>query len=455
MSKNKTAAIVLAAGLGTRMKSTLPKVLHPLGGVPMIRHLMETLDGLEMDRIVVVVGEDMPAVVDAVAPCPTVTQTPRLGSGDAVLTARAAFEGFTGDVLVVYGDTPLITKETLGRLIAARRAPLDPAVAVLGFCPAEPGRYGRLILAPDGTLETIIEARDANPEQLAVGFCNSGVIAVDGKRLFPLIEKLDNGNAAGEYYLTDIVAGARADGFACAVVEGDGDELIGIDTRADLAAAEATLQRRLRGQAMLGGATLIDPASVYFSHDTCLGKDVTIGPSVVFGPGVSVGDRAEIRPFCHIEGTSIAASAVVGPFARLRPGADIAEDAHIGNFVEIKNAAVESGAKINHLTYIGDARVGAKANVGAGTITCNYDGFSKSRTDIGGGVFIGSNTALVAPVKIGDGAIVGAGSVISEDVEANALALTRAGQKNIKGGGERYRQRRRAAKKPGTKKTER
>ncbi len=453
MTNNKTSAIVLAAGLGTRMKSTLPKVLHPLGGVPIIRHLMETLDGLELDRIVVVVGEDMPAVAEAVAPYPTVTQTQQLGSGDAVLAARPALDGFAGDVLVVYGDTPLITKETLGRLIERRRAPLDPAVAVLGFCPAEPGRYGRLILTRDGTLEAIVEAKDADPEQLAVVFCNSGVIAVDGKRLFPLLEKIGKDNAAGEYYLTDIVACARAEGFACAVVKGDEDELIGIDSRIDLAAAEATLQRRLRDQAMGGGATLIDPGSVYFSYDTRIGKDVTIGPNVVFGPGVSVGDKAEIRPFCHIEGAAIAAGAVVGPFARLRPGAAIAEGAHIGNFVEIKNATVESGAKVNHLTYIGDARVGAKANVGAGTITCNYDGFSKSHTDIGGSVSIGSNTALVAPVKIGDGAIIGAGSVISKDVEANALALTRAKQKNFKGGGKRYRKRRQAAKKPGTKKT--
>ena len=453
MTENKTAAIVLAAGLGTRMKSALPKVLHPLGGVPMIRHLMETLDGLEMERIVVVVGENMPAVADAVAPCPTVVQAQQLGSGDAVLSARAALDGFAGDVLVVYGDTPLITRKTLDRLIAARRAPFGPAVAVLGFRPAEPGRYGRLILAPDGTLEAIVEAGDAGPDQLAVGFCNSGVIAVDGKRLFPLLEKLGKNNAAGEYYLTDIVACARAAGFASAVVEGDGDELIGIDTRVDLAAAEATLQRRLRDQAMRGGATLIDPGSVYFSYDTRIGKDVTIGPGVYFGPGVSVGDNAEIRPFCHIEGAAIATGAVVGPFTRLRPGAEIAEGAHIGSFVEIKNATIESAAKVNHLSYIGDTRVGAKANVGAGTITCNYDGFSRSRTDIGGGVFIGSNTALVAPVKIGDGAIIGAGSVISEDVEANALALTRAGQKNIKGGGKRYRKRRRAAKQPGTKKT--
>jgi bifunctional UDP-N-acetylglucosamine pyrophosphorylase/glucosamine-1-phosphate N-acetyltransferase len=446
MTKTKTAIVVLAAGLGTRMKSDLPKVMHPVAGRPMIQHLMSTLKTLSPERLVVVVGAGMEAVVKAVAPWPTVVQEPRLGTGHAVMAGARALGGFDGDVLVVYGDTPLITSETLERVLKARHAPAQPAVVVLGFRPREPAAYGRLIVGPIGTLDAIVEAKDAGPEELAVDLCNSGVMAIDGNRLSGLLDRLDNGNAKGEYYLTDIVHIARADGLACGVVEGDEAEFIGINSRADLARAEAIVQDRLRTRAMAEGATLIDPVSVFFSHDTRLGRDVTVGPNVVFAPGVSVGDNVEIRPFCHLEGVSIEARALIGPFARLRPGARIGPDAHIGNFVEIKNASVEAGAKVNHLTYVGDARIGAKANVGAGTITCNYDGYFKDHTDIGAGAFIGSNTALVAPVKVGDGAIIGAGSVVAQDVPADALALTR-GPHTVKEDWARaFRQRRGAEK---------
>ncbi|MCH8835385.1 MAG: bifunctional UDP-N-acetylglucosamine diphosphorylase/glucosamine-1-phosphate N-acetyltransferase GlmU [Proteobacteria bacterium] len=439
MTKEKTAAIVLAAGLGTRMESRLPKVLHPLAGRPMIGHLMETLAGMDLERIVVVVGDDMEAVAEAVAPHPTVVQKERLGTGHAVRTACEAVDGFDGTVLVLYADAPLISRQTLMRMLEARRRAPGPAVVVLGFRPSDPGPYGRLIVGADGTLQAIVEAGDATPGQGAIALCNAGVMAIDGAPLPGLLARVGTDNAKGEYYLTDIVAMARGDGLTCAVVEGDEAELIGVNSRADLARAEAVVQERLRAAAMAGGASLADPETVYFSHDTRLGRDVTVGPHVVFGPGVAVGDDVEIRAFCHIEGARIAAGARIGPFARLRPGADIAAEAHIGNFVEIKNATVETGAKINHLAYVGDSRVGAKANVGAGTITCNYDGFAKHHTDIGAGAFIGSNTALVAPVTVGDGAIIGAGSVITGDVAADALALTRADQEERKGWAKRFR----------------
>ena len=442
MTKEKTAAIVLAAGLGTRMESRLPKVLHPLAGRPMVGHLMETLAGVDLERIVVVVGDDMEAVVDAVAPHPTVVQKDRLGTGHAVRTACEALDGFDGTVVVLYADAPLISRQTLIRTLEARRAAPAPAVVVLGFRPSDPGPYGRLIVRSDGTLQAIVEAGDATPGQAAIDLCNAGVMAIDAGPLPGLLERIGTENAKGEYYLTDIVAIARSDGLTCAVVEGDEAELIGVNCRADLARAEAVVQQRLRAAAMAGGATLADPETVYFSHDTRLGRDVTVGPHVVFGPGVAVGDDVEILAFCHIEGARVAAGARIGPFARLRPGADIAAEAHIGNFVEIKNSAVETGAKINHLAYVGDSRVGAKANVGAGTITCNYDGFAKHHTDIGAGAFIGSNTALVAPVTVGDGAIVGAGSVITGDVAADALALTRADQEEREGWAKRFRDRR-------------
>ncbi|CAA7618240.1 Bifunctional protein GlmU (Includes: UDP-N-acetylglucosamine pyrophosphorylase; Glucosamine-1-phosphate N-acetyltransferase) [Candidatus Terasakiella magnetica] len=420
------------------MKSSLPKVMHPVAGRPMVNHLMGTVQPLGPDKVVVVIGPDMERVSQAVAPFPTVVQTERLGTGHAVAQARDALGDFDGDVLILYGDTPLITQATLERMLAERRGPHHPAVVVLGFRPDDPAQYGRLVVGAEG-LKAIVEHREATAEQRAIPLCNSGVMAIDGKRLWGLIDRIDNKNAKGEYYLTDVVALARADGSNCSHVEGAPEELLGINCRSELATAEALVQRRLRETAMENGATLIDPATVWFSWDTRLGKDVTVWPHVVFGPGVVIGDSVEIKGFCHFEGCSVADGANLGPYARLRPGAKIGHGAHIGNFVEVKNATIEDGAKANHLAYIGDARVGAGANVGAGTITCNYDGFHKSFTDIGAGAFIGSNSALVAPVKIGDGAVIGAGSVITKEVTPGALAVARGSQMELKGWAERFR----------------
>jgi len=345
-------------------------------------------------------------------------------------------------VLVVYGDTPFLTVDTLQAMLRTRREAPHPAVVVLGFRPPDPTGYGRLVLGADGGLEAIVEHRDAGDNERAIGLCNSGVMAIDGSRLFGLLDRVGNDNAKGEYYLTDIIGLARDDGLPCAAVEGAEAELLGIDSRADLARAEGIFQDRMRASAMGEGVTLMAPETVFFSADTRLGRDVTVGPNVVFGPGVTVGDNVLIRPFSHLEGATVGDGAQVGPFARLRPGAHVAADAHIGNFVEIKNATVEDGAKVNHLTYIGDARVGARANVGAGTITCNYDGFFKSHTDIGAGAFIGSNTSLVAPVSVGDGAIIGAGSVLTRDAPADSLALTRGPRTERAGWAAAFRRRR-------------
>lgn len=446
MTKRKTAAVVLAAGLGTRMKSAKPKVMHPLAGRPMISHLLAGLDEHAFDPVVVVIGEEMESVAVAVAPHPTVIQHERLGTAHAVLPAREVLEDFDGDVLVLYGDTPLVSMETLERMLAVRRSEPEPAVVVLGFRPDDPGAYGRLITDYDGGLERIVEAKDATRDELNVNLCNSGVMCIDGTKLFGWLDRIGNDNAKGEYYLTDIVELARGDGAPCAVVEGAPDEFLGINSRAELAVAESLLQTQMRAQALAGGATMTDPSTVYFSYDTELGRDVVIEPHVVFGPGVTVGDDVTIHAFSHLEGATVARGSNIGPFARLRPGADLKEGAKVGNFVEIKKAVVEEGAKVNHLTYIGDARIGAGANIGAGTITCNYDGYFKALTEVGKGAFIGSNTALVAPVKVGDGATVGAGSVITKDVPADALALTRAPHTEREGWAKSFRERRAAEK---------
>ncbi|MFC4270220.1 bifunctional UDP-N-acetylglucosamine diphosphorylase/glucosamine-1-phosphate N-acetyltransferase GlmU [Sneathiella chungangensis] len=433
------AAVVLAAGAGTRMKSAKAKVMHEVGGRPMISHLLATVGGLDPAKIVVVTAPGMEAVQKEVAPAEIAIQQEALGTGHAVAAALGSLKGFTGDVLILYGDTPLIEAATLHKMIEKRRAEKDCAVVVLGFEPDDPAEYGRLVTDASGNLTAIVEFADASAEERAVGLCNSGVMAIDGAHLAHLIEAVDNKNAKGEYYLTDIVGIAIGNGLTCAYVKGEEEELLGVNNRAQLAEAEAIAQKRWRAAAMADGATLIDPDTVWFSHDTKLGRDVVIEPGVFFGPRVTVGDNVRIKAYSHLEGTTIGEAAQIGPFARLRPGAEIAKDVKIGNFVEVKKSQIEMGAKVSHLSYIGDARIGAEANIGAGTITCNYDGFDKFKTDIGAGAFIGSNTALVAPVKIGDGAIVGAGSTISKDVAADALVIERAEEKQKPGWAKRFR----------------
>ena len=439
------ACVVLAAGKGTRMRSALHKVLHPLAGRPMVEHVLANVRTLAPERTVLVIGPELESeaaglegVGDAVA---CAMQEEPLGTAHAVAQARPLLEDFGGDVIVVYADTPLVRAETLEGLVRARREG-GAAAAVLGFRPEDPAEYGRLILAPDGTLARIVEYAEASADERAVALCNAGMMAIDGRRLFPLLDAIGNDNAKGEYYLTDLPAIVAAEGGRCAVAEAPAEEVMGINDRAQLAAAERVVQDRLRLAAMEGGATLIDPATVWLSADARLGCDVTIGPNVAIGPGVVIEDGAEIRPFSHLEGVRVRKDAVIGPFARLRPGSDIGEGARIGNFVEVKSSTVAQGAKINHLSYVGDAGVGADANIGAGTITCNYDGYSKSRTEIGDGAFIGSNTALVAPVTVGPGAVVGAGSVITEDVDADAIAVARVEQRQREGGAARRRARR-------------
>jgi len=444
MPDTPVAALVLAAGLGTRMKSARPKVMHHLAGRPMVAHLLETVGALAPERVAVVVGPGMDEVAAAVAPRPVCVQAERLGTGDAVKTGRAELAGFTGPVLVLYGDTPLVSAATMRA--AAGACAGGAAVVVVGFRPADSGDYGRLVTDDKGALTGIVETKDATSAQLEIGLCNSGLMAISGQHLFALLDAIGTENAKGEYYLTDIVALAHGKGFETAVVEAEESELMGINSRGELAVAEAIAQTELRARAMAGGATLVDPSSVWLAHDTVLGQDVTVHPNVVFGPGVTVGDEAEIKSFSHLEGATVAAGAVIGPFARLRPGADIGAGARVGNFVEVKNAVLGPGAKANHLSYIGDATVGAGANIGAGTITCNYDGFDKHQTVIGANAFIGSNTALVAPVTIGDGAIVAAGSTIGRDVPADALAIERASQEEKPGWATSFRQQRQSAK---------
>ncbi len=452
MTLSKLAVVVLAAGQGTRMKSTRPKVLHQVAGRTMLDHVLEAVAGLEPERVVVVIAPDMPAVAKAVAARPdgrvrTAIQDRQLGTGHAVACAKNALTGYhgpdgSGDVLVVFGDTPLLTSATLTALCARRQAADAPDLLGLAFEPADPAQYGRFVLDDNGQVLRIVEYPDASPAERAIGLCNAGVLLGNGPVLFSLIERLGTDNAKGEYYLTDLFALASTAGHRTGVGEADPAEVLGINSRAELAAAEAVLQRRLRAEAMADGVTLVDPATTWFSADTRLGRDVTVQPNVFFGPGVVVGDDVEIRAFCHLEGATVETGAVIGPYARLRPGTVVGAGARIGNFVETKNTVLGPGAKANHLTYLGDAQVGAKANVGAGTITCNYDGFGKHLTSIGEGAFIGSNTALVAPVRIGKGAIVGAGSTITEDVAADALAVGRGPQKAHPGAAKRFRQRR-------------
>jgi bifunctional UDP-N-acetylglucosamine pyrophosphorylase/glucosamine-1-phosphate N-acetyltransferase len=425
------AAIIIAAGLGTSMRSTLPKALHPVAGKPMIGHVVTACDQV-FDRIVVVVGPEMPALEKAAAPHATVVQMERLGTGHAARQAAPLLRDFPGDVAVLYADNPLVTVPTIRRLIE-RRA--EAGLALLAMRPADPGHYGRIVQDAAGDVARIIEWADASQEERAIGLCNAGAACAPAADLFRWLDAIGNDNIKGEYYLTDIVALAVADGKRVAAEEAAEAELTGANSRAELALLEAGMQARLRAAALEGGATLTAPETVFFSWDTQLGQDVSIGPNVVFGPGVTVEDGAEIRAFSHLEGCTVRHRAIIGPFARLRPGAEVGREAHVGNFVELKAATLGEGAKANHLTYLGDVTVGAGANIGAGTITCNYDGVNKHRTEIGAGAFIGSDTALVAPVRVGDRALVAAGSVITEDVPDDALAIARGRQTTKPGRG--------------------
>ena len=437
MSAPASLAVILAAGLGTRMKSSLPKALHPIAGRPMLRHLLDAC-AQAFDRIVVVAGPDMPALEQVAAPHEVVVQRERLGTAHAALQAAALFGA--GDVAVLYADNPLIAPETLRRLLARRRA--GAGLALLAMRPPDPGRYGRVI-AEGEDVERIVEWADATASEREVGLCNAGVLCAAGPDMAAWLAAVRPHNARGEYYLTDVVALARADGRAVAAVEAPYDELRGINSRAELAAAEAVVQRRLRLAAMDAGVTMTAPETVFLCADTVLAADVTIGPNVVFGPGVSVAEGAEVRAFCHLEGCSVGAGALIGPFARLRPATVVEAGAHVGNFVELKAARLGAGAKANHLTYLGDSDIGPGANIGAGTITCNYDGFAKHRTEIGAGAFVGTHSVLVAPVRLGDGAFTAAGSVITEDVAADAMAFGRARQSALPGAAARFRAARR------------
>ena len=450
MSTNAVAAVILAAGKGTRMKSDLHKVLHPIAARPMLLHLIDSVSALSPARTVVVVGAGREQVEGAVAPLGIATahQAEQLGTGHAVAQAEAALAGFDGDVLILYGDVPLVQADTMRRMLDRLHADDAPGTVVLGFRPADPGAYGRVIVTPGSDrIAKMVEFKDATPDERAVTLCNSGLMAVASADLFRLLAKVGNDNAAGEYYLPDIVMLAAAEGRASAVIETDAAEVAGVNSRAELAVVEADWQARRRARAMADGATLIAPETVWFAHDTRLGRDVTVEPNVFFGPGVTVADGVTIHGFSHIEGATVASGAAIGPYARLRPGAVVGEGAKVGNFVEMKKAVLGKGAKANHLTYLGDAEVGAGANIGAGTITCNYDGFLKYRTVIGEGAFVGSNSALVAPVTIGAGAIVGAGSVVTKDVAADALALVRPEQTERPGWAARFREKMAARKK--------
>src|ERR1700712_2992167 len=441
MTGRTSLTIVLAAGEGTRMRSATPKVLHPVAGQSLLAHVLRAAPDGATASLAVVIGPDHQAVADEVVrarpDAMTFVQRQRLGTAHAVLAARDAITGGADDLLVVFGDTPLISAHTLQRM----RTPLKDgsALTVLGFRAVDPTGYGRL-LVEGGQLVAIREHAEASAEERAITLCNAGVMAFEGRRALQILEKIGNANSKGEYYLGDAVAIVRELGLKASVIETSEDEVRGINTKAQLAEAEAAMQDRLRQAALDAGVTLIAPGTVFLAADTTFGKDVTIEPFVVIGPGVSIADGAVIHAFSHIVQASIGKNASVGPYARLRPGTSLGEGARIGNFVEAKAAILEAGVKVNHLTYIGDTHIGAGANIGAGTITCNYDGYNKHRTTIGAGAFVGSNSSLVAPVKIGSGAYIGSGSVITKDVPDDALAVERSTQTTRDGGAARYRE---------------
>ncbi len=441
MSARPLLIIVLAAGKGTRMKSDRPKVLHKVAGRSMLAHVLALATASGATRLAVVVGPQMAAVeaeAKRLAPSAEIfVQHNQLGTADAVLAARDAIASHSGDVMVLYADTPLIENETIARLSSVLDSGAN--VAVLGFRARDPSGYGRLLTGPSGELTAIREEKDASAAERRVDLCNSGVMAFRVSDLAALLARIGNVNAKSEFYLTDAVEIACKDRMRAAVVECDEDEVLGVNARDQLAAAEAIWQQRRRLQLMRDGVTMIAPQTVWLSFDTVIGRDVIIEPNVVFNPGVWVGEGAEIKANCHFEGAKIGAGARIGPFARLRPGAQLGEDVHVGNFVEVKNTIMDKGAKANHLAYLGDGHVGARANIGAGTIFCNYDGFNKHKTEIGADAFIGSNSALVAPLKIGAGAYVGSGSVITKDVSAGSLAIARGAQEERPGWAEKFR----------------
>ena len=444
------AVVILAAGQGTRMRSDTHKVLHPIAGKPMLLHLLDTVEAIGAARQVVVVGKGRDQLEAALAGrgVTTAVQTEQKGTAHAVQMAAPALDGFDGPVLIVYADTPFVTAATLQRMLARLGEADDPGVVVMASSPDGGKAYGRVILGDGDRIARMVEYKDATAEERAVKLCNSGMMAVGADDLFGWLGEVGNDNAGHEYYLPDVVNIAARSGRHPVAIEGEPFETAGVNSRAELAHLELDWQRRRREQALEQGATLIDPESVWFSADTKLGRDCTIEPHVVFGPGVRIADGAVIRAFSHIEGATIATGCEVGPFARLRPGAVMEEGSKIGNFVEMKKARLGKGAKANHLSYLGDADIGDNANIGAGTITCNYDGYGKYATVIGAGAFIGSNSALVAPVTIGAGAIVGAGSVVTKDVAADELAVARAEQRGMKGWAARFRARQ-VAKKAG------
>ena len=449
MTARSSLTVVLAAGEGTRMRSSLPKVLHPIAGQSLLAHVLDAAPHGAGADLAVVIGPDHKAVADQVrrirADAATFVQAERLGTAHAVLAAREAIARGADDLLVAFGDTPLISSQTFARL----RAPLaqGAALAVLGFRAADPTGYGRLLLE-GGHLVAIREHADATEQERKVALCNAGVMAFDGVRALEILDRIGNANSKGEYYLVDAVTIVREMGLEAVVIETSEDEVRGINTKSQLAEAEAVMQARLRKAALDAGVTLIAPETVHLAADTTFGSDVTIEPFVVIGPGVSIADGAVIHSFSHIVQASIGKKASVGPYARLRPGTSLGEGVRIGNFVETKAATLEAGAKVNHLSYVGDAHVGANANLGAGTITCNYDGFFKHKTTIGAGAFIGTNSSLVAPVTIGNGAYIGSGSVITKDVPDDAMAVERSPQNNRDGGAKRYREMKMRAKKP-------
>ncbi len=446
----KLAAIILAAGKGTRMKSATPKVLHKVAGLAMLGHAVKALDGLGLEKLVLVLAPDQDNVADAARDWvqnPSIVahavQDPPKGTGHAVMAAMPALDGVTGDVIVAFGDTPLVRPETYEALLAPRRAGAD--IVVSGFRAKGPHMYGRLVLDDKGDLARIVEHKDASEEERAIDLCNGGIMLIAGNHLADLLAMLSDDNAQGEYYLTDLIGHARSKGLTCAVAEGNAEDVLGVNSRVELAGVEAIMQDRLRRRAMEGGATLADPPSTYFSWDTKLGQDVEVGPHVTFGLDVQVADNVTIHAYSHLEGCIVHEKAQIGPYARLRPGAELMAGSKVGNFVELKKTRLGPGAKANHLAYLGDADIGAEANVGAGTITCNYDGYDKFPTKIGARAFVGSNSTLVAPVTIEDDAFTGAGSTITKTVDAGALGVGRAKQSNIAGWVARFRNQKKKA----------